>query len=270
MIDGAQTELAAGRARQAEDAADQAKSHFLAMMSHEMRTPLHAVIGFADAIAQAAQDNTTPLDRARMAEFSRAIHDAGQNLLGFVNNMLDVARIESGHVNLAEELIDVARLAREALRQIAPAARKAEIGLELALADETRLLRGDERQLRQVLGHLLGNAVKFTRAGGNVVVASAYGAQGDLTITVRDTGIGIPPEELERVFKPFGQIDTGLARRATGAGTGLYFCRAIVGAHGGTIRMASEPGCGTTVRIVLPATRLHPIAPPGQAARQPV
>lgn len=228
------------------------------MMSHELRTPLNAVIGFSEAIGQAAADQATPLDRARVEEFSKAIHEAGQHLLGFVNNILDVARIETGNIDLADDLIDVFRLAEDCIRQLAPLARTTDISLDLAFARDTPWLRGDERQLRQAIGHLLGNAVKFTPSGGHVVVSADMRQDGGLALTIRDTGIGIAPEELERVFEPFSQLDNGLARRATGAGIGLYFCRAVLLAHGGTVRLESVEGHGTIAVVTLPAARLRP------------
>lgn len=244
-------------ARRAADAASLSKSRFLAMMSHELRTPLNAVIGFSDAIGQAAADHATALDRARLAEFSLEIHEAGEHLLAFVNNILDVARIESGNFDLADDLIDVLHLAEDCIRGLAPAARAADISLDLALDPDTPWLRGDERQLRQALGHLLGNAVKFTPAGGHIVFSAEMEQDGRLALMVRDSGIGIPPEDTERVFEPFSQLDNGLARRATGAGIGLYFCRAVLVAHGGTVHLQSAEGRGTTARVTLPASRLR-------------
>ena len=257
MTDARATEDELRRAQSAAEAASQAKSRFLATMSHELRTPLNAVIGFSDALTREATGNSTAaIDRGRVAEFSGAIQQAGQQLLTLINNILDVARIESGRFDLASDLIDIPHMIQGCVRQVAQAAQAAAVSLEITVQPGLPRLRADERRLRQVLAHLLSNAVKFTHAGGRVVVSAETAPDRDLLIRMRDSGIGIPPEDLERVFEPFHQLDTGLARRAPGAGLGLYFSRALVQAHGGRLKLESEPGTGTTATIQLPHTRL--------------
>ncbi len=244
-------------ARAAAEAASQAKSRFLATMSHELRTPLNAVIGFSDALMREANaPGNVPIDRARAAEFAAAIQQAGQHLLNLINNILDVARIESGRFELASDLIDLPHLLQGCVRSCAPASRSAEVSIDTSIRPGIPRLRGDERRLRQVIAHLLANAIKFTPAGGKVLVSTEIGTDRDLRICVRDNGIGIAAEDIERVFEPFHQLDTGLARRAPGAGIGLYFCRALVQAHGGELKLESQPGQGTLATIRLPHTRL--------------
>jgi signal transduction histidine kinase len=245
------------RAQGAAEAASQAKSRFLATMSHELRTPLNAVIGFSDALTrEATARGDAPVDRERVAEFAGAIQQAGQHLLGLINNILDVARIESGRFDLASDPIDLPHMVQGCVRQAAQAAQAAEVSIEVSIRPGLPRLRGDERRLRQVIAHLLANAIKFTQGGGQVVIGAEMASDHDLLINVSDSGIGIPAEDIERVFEPFHQLDTGLARRVPGAGLGLYFCRALVQAHGGSLKLSSRPAEGTTATVRLPHTRL--------------
>jgi signal transduction histidine kinase len=240
------------RAKEAAEAANQAKSRFLATMSHELRTPLNAVIGFSDALMHEAANPS----RERIADYAGQINDAGRHLLGLINIILDVARIESGRIDFAADTVDVARLVRTCLRQADAAAQAAEIALVSDVADDVPPLRADERRLQQVLNHLLSNAVKFTEACGTVTVGASREPDGKLVLFVRDTGIGIPEEDLERVFEPFTQLDSSLARRFQGAGLGLYVSRALVTGHGGELVLRSLPGVGTLAEIRMSAERV--------------
>jgi signal transduction histidine kinase len=254
------------RAKETAEAAHTARSRFLATMSHELRTPLNAVIGYSEALAReasVAQDRGDPLDAEQIAHFTRraiefanTINQAGHDLLTLVNNMIDVARIEAGRFDLASDRIELPHLLAGCLRQVSAAARTAEVTIQTHVPPDLPVLLADERRLRQSLLHLMTNAINFTGAGGSVRIAAALAPEGDLLLSVADTGIGISEADQERVFEPFFQVDSGLSRRTSGSGLGLYFARALIGAHGGTLTLSSRQGHGTTVVVRLPRNRL--------------
>ena len=240
------------RAKEVAEAANQAKSRFLATMSHELRTPLNLVIGFSDALLH---ESTNP-SRAQIEDYAQQINEAGHHLLGLINSILDVARIESGRFDFAADAVDVLRLVQSAARLSDASAQAAEIVLLTEVPDALPAIRADERRLRQALGHLLSNALKFTEPGGTVIVGAAQEPGGGLLLFVRDSGIGIAEQDLDRVFEPFTQLDATLARRFQGAGLGLYVSRALVVGHGGELTLRSTPGEGTVAEIRLPADRV--------------
>jgi signal transduction histidine kinase len=259
VTDYRRAEEALRREREAAEAASSAKSQFLATMSHELRTPLNAVIGYSEALAREANDRFGAEREGdfakRAAEFAGTINQAGHDLLGFINNILDVARIESGRFELATDRIEVTNLINVCVRQASAEARTAEVSIWVDIAKDLPVLHGDERRLRQVLLHILSNAVAFTRPGGTVRVGASLSNDGDLLIRVVDSGIGIAEGDQARVFEPFVHLDSSLSRRARGAGLGLYVARALMTEHGGEVGLTSAPGAGTTITLRLPSNR---------------
>jgi signal transduction histidine kinase/PAS domain-containing protein len=241
------TESELDRARIAAENGNAAKSQFLATMSHELRTPLNAIIGYSDALKTGA----VPLTESRARDYAGHIHEAGTMLLAIIDDILDLSRIEAGRMRLSVDVCTVADIVAAAMRMTQPAA----VGVGVTLAaegDPALTVAADSQRLTQVVVNLLTNAVKFTPAGGTVSMRSF--AEGDTVhIVVRDTGIGIQPENLERVMQPFGQVESPYSRRHGGAGLGLPIARSLVELHGGHLVLDSVPGQGTTVEVVLPA-----------------
>jgi len=254
------------RAKEVAESASQAKSRFLATMSHELRTPLNAVIGFSEALLQEAVKPSAP----RVNEFATQINQAGRQLLGLINGILDVARIESGRSDLACDRIDVARLIHNCARLADAAAQSAEVTLIADVPNDMPPLTADERRLQQALNHLVSNAVKFTQPGGTVTVGAAVESDGRLRLFVRDTGIGIAANDIDRVFEPFSQLDNALSRRFQGAGLGLYVARALVNDHGGVLSLQSTPAEGTLAEIRLPAERVMSLIGSQASAHAPL
>jgi signal transduction histidine kinase len=233
------------RARAAAEAGSEAKSRFLATMSHELRTPLSAVIGYSEALL----DQPEP---ALVREFAGAVRQAGRQLLAMIDDILDVARAGGPDEAPDRPPVDIAALAEAiaaATQEEATAA-----GIALGVEAQPRLPRArvDERRLRRVLTALVGNAVKFTPAGGSVRLVARRDPEGGLAIDVADTGIGMAPEDIPRAFEPFTQLDSSHARHFPGSGLGLHLARMLAEAMGATLSLDSSPGSGTTATLRLP------------------
>ncbi|MEO0035049.1 MAG: hypothetical protein RLZZ501_1072, partial [Pseudomonadota bacterium] len=228
---------------------------FLATVSHELRTPLNAVIGFSEALLSRALG---PLDPAQVQDYLDLIHTAGQHLGALINDILDVSRVELGHLDLADDEIDPAELMTSVRLLLSPHATDAGIRLTSDLPPALPRFRADLRRLRQALLNLVTNAIKFTPAGGTVTLRVRADAAG-LRIEVEDTGIGIPPEHHGRVWQPFFQADAEHARSHDGAGLGLAIVKRLIEAQGGTVGLDSAPGQGTRVTIHLPLERIRPV-----------
>ena len=240
-----------GRADAAEGA-NRAKSAFLAHVSHELRTPLNAIIGFSEILRAEPQG---PLGSDRYRDYVGDIHNSGNHLLKLVNDLLDMAKAEAGRLEIREDVVDMQDVVRACAALLDPMCKSADVELQVAVTANDRCLRGDEVRLRQILLNLLNNAVKFTPPGGRVSLEIAWNAQNAMTVEIRDTGIGIAPEDLSRVLQPFGQAGDIMTRRHQGTGLGLPLTKALVELHGGRLQIESELGQGTVVHIVFPAER---------------
>jgi signal transduction histidine kinase/DNA-binding response OmpR family regulator len=266
VTDRVVAERALAEARDAADAANQAKSRFLAMVSHEIRTPLNGILGMADLLLE------TPLTPEQKT-YAKAVRTSGDTLLSLIEEILDFSKIEAGKLDIEARPFALAALVEEVVELLAPRAQAK--GLEIASYVDERLpgrVAGDAARLRQVLLNLLGNAVKFTEHGGVAVIAEPGVWEGEVAILVRDTGIGIAPEQQQRIFEDFEQVDSGTARRFSGTGLGLSISRRIVERMGGRIAVESMPGAGATFTITLPLATAEPMpetgfAPPDLAGR---
>ena len=241
------------QARYAADMANRAKSEFLATMSHELRTPINAVIGFAQIMHSELHG---PLGSPRYLAYAQDIQDSAGHLLTLVNDVLDVSRIEAGHVVLMRERVALDGLFAACERLIAPRAEAKGIRLSIDPGQVSSELFVDPRFMKQALVNLLANAVKFTPGGGRVRLSAGQTCCGQVRLRVADSGIGIPPDQLQRIFEPFVQADGSLSRRFEGSGLGLMLVRSLAELHGGTVAIDSAPDAGTTAEIRLPASTL--------------
>jgi PAS domain S-box-containing protein len=239
--------------------ANRSKSEFLANMSHELRTPLNAIIGFSQVI----RDQLFGPDQVRYVDYARDIHESGHLLLDLINDILDMSKLEAGKHVLYEEELQVGNVVEICLNIMKSRAIEGAVKLTTEGLERLPRVWAEERALKQVLLNLLSNAVKFTPRGGQVHVDGKLTDEGEFAIAVSDTGIGIPSDVLPHLFAPFRQGDNSISRRFGGSGLGLAISRRLVDLHGGRIEVASKPGDGTTVTILLPADRV--ISPPEPA-----
>jgi two-component system cell cycle sensor histidine kinase PleC len=232
------------------ETANASKTAFLANMSHELRTPLNAILGFSEIIAQ---ECFGPTGSPRYKEYAGDIHTSGAHLLSLINDLLDVAKIEAGKMDIDPNPLDVRKTFESALKIMAPKTREKHQELIIDSESDTPPLFADERALKQILINLVSNASKFTPEGGRISVIASRAPSGDFQIMVEDNGPGIPREKLDRIFTPFNQVDNRYDRQAGGTGLGLALVRGLSELHGGRAWIESEYGHGCRVFVVLPS-----------------
>jgi signal transduction histidine kinase/CheY-like chemotaxis protein len=238
-------------ARDAAEAANAAKSHFLANMSHELRTPLNAIIGYSEMLMEEAEDSGV----TSLVPDLGKIRDSGKHLLGLINDVLDLSKIEAGRMDLYLETFDVSDMLTNVTSTIRPLVLKNESTLEVIAAKDLGVIHADLTRVRQVLLNLLSNACKFTAHGHiRLEALRADGTEGDeIVFRVSDSGIGMTPEQVARLFRPFTQADASTTRKYGGTGLGLTITKHFVEMMGGTVEVESESGRGTTFTVRLPA-----------------
>lgn len=243
------------------EAANRAKSEFLANMSHELRTPLNAIIGFSELMQSGLFG---PLGSERYEEYVRDIQGSGNYLLGVINDILDMSKIEAGRFSIDREQIDLCPLVRETVRVISLQAAQKSITIETKIAD-SMTLNADRRAIKQIAINLLSNAVKFTGPGGKISLR-ARKMSGAVILTIEDNGCGIPREALKKLGKPFEQVENQFTKSHAGSGLGLAISRSLAQLHGGALKIRSTAGVGTIVSVRIPVKKKAASQPSRKAA----
>lgn len=239
-----------GAKRAAEEASAQ-KSDLLAKISHEIRTPLNAIIGFAEVMLE---ERFGPIGNERYRDYLKDVHSSGAHVISLVNDLLDLAKVEAGRLELAFTSVNLNDLVSACVTLLQPQAARERIVMRTSFAPKLPPVVADERSMRQIALNLVSNAVKFTDAGGQVIVSTALTDRGEVAFRVRDTGIGMSEQEVETALEPFRQLAT--ARRRGGTGLGLPLTKALVEANRGSLKISSQPNEGTLVEVIFPPTRV--------------
>lgn len=248
-----ETELALRKAMVESDLASRSKSEFLANMSHELRTPLNAIIGFSDIIKSQAFG---PVGANEYLDYARDINEGGKRLLQVINDILDVSRVATGDRQLNEGLVDLNKIVISAAEILAPKIEASHIVFSNYITEESPKLIGEAHAIKQMIINLLSNSVKYTPAGGRISITQQMDADGQLHISITDTGIGLTDAEIETALSPFGQVETNLDRADSGTGLGLTLVQSLMSLHGGAFELFSQKGIGTTATLVFPPKRV--------------
>ena len=239
------------KAKEIAETANRTKSEFLANMSHELRTPLNAIIGFSEMMEQQLLGQISD----KYQEYAGSIRNSGTHLLEIINDILDIARVESGDIELIEETFTLLTAIEASVRLIDERARTKDIKIAIDVAPDLPQIFADNRKIKQVLINLLSNAVKFTDEGGEITVTAQLIDSG-IAVTVSDSGIGMRASDIPTALAPFGQVDGTLERKFEGTGLGLPLSMTLIEIHGGTLKIDSVFERGTTVTVTLPKERL--------------
>ncbi|MBT4699814.1 MAG: hypothetical protein HOB79_01955 [Rhodospirillaceae bacterium] len=235
----------------AAEAANRAKTAFLAHMSHVLRTPLNSIIGFSEVLREQIFGQLGE----RNQEYADNIHHSGVHLLSLISDILDISKVEVGELQPYDEDVPIADIAVDYVAMMRPKAIEKGLRMEIEAPNNLPLLRMDLRHLKQILLNLLSNAIKFTGRGGQIVLACENGPVGGTRISVTDTGIGIPPSDQAKVFEPFSQVSNPEIRSGEGTGLGLYLVKSLTELNGGQVSLVSKVGDGTTVSLTFPVER---------------
>lgn len=254
ITDRKSAELKLREAKIQSDLANRAKSEFLANMSHELRTPLNAIIGFSEIIKD---EVLGPVSNRQYWEYSNDIYQSGARLLNIINDILDVSRIEAGDRHLNESVIDVRKLVQSSLEFIGPRAEEGKLKISnMVDGDDIPQLIGEALAVKQILLNLLSNAVKYTPEGGRITLSYEVDGEGQLRLSVTDTGVGLNETEIEKALSPFGQVDSAFSRSGSGTGLGLTLVDSLIRMHNGRLELFSQKGIGTTATVIFPASRV--------------
>jgi len=230
-----------------------ARGTFVAATSHELRTPLNAIIGFSEVLKT---EMFGPLANDRYKEYAGIIHDSGNRLLGLINDLLDMAKLDAGKLEMHFGSVEVLKVIVDCVRGVEPLAKQSNVGISVAVFDRVDRLKADDQRLHQMVLNLLSNAVKFTPEGGEVCV-SVFRRGRSIAIAVSDNGIGIKDDDIAKVLEPFAQVGGGGQRHA-GTGLGLPLTKELAERHGGSLSIESAIGVGTTMTLVLPEEPSEP------------
>jgi len=228
--------------------ANRLKSDFLANMSHELRTPMNAIIGFSELLI----DKRVGDLNAKQLDYLKDIHASGSHLLQLINDILDIAKIESGKTELVIDTFSITAAIEEVIKVVKPIADKKGVHITIEMSDAVDKIAADKNKFKQILFNLTSNAIKFNQTDGNVLVKTELCDDGFFVLKVTDTGIGIAQENMRKLFIPFVQLDTGTARKHEGTGLGLALTKTIIELHGGTISVESTLGQGSTFSVKMP------------------
>jgi two-component system cell cycle sensor histidine kinase PleC len=253
-----QAKLNSDEARRRAESANLAKSRFLATMSHELRTPLNAVLGFSEVMkSELFGPHAVPAYK----EYSSDIHASGQHLLMLINEILDLSRVEAGRYELKEEPVSLTGVVEECRRLLSMRIERRHLDITEAFESDLPRIWADERAVRQVTLNLLTNAIKFTPQGGSIVIKVGWTKTGGQYVSIRDTGPGIPPEEIPIVLSSFGRGSFAQKNAEEGTGLGLPIVQGLVELHGGEFRLNSTPRFGTEVIVIFPPERVMDTLP---------
>lgn len=245
---------------------NEAKTEFLAQVSHEFRTPLNAILGFSEVIRD---EHFGPLKNDRYLDYAGSIHNSGVHLLGLIDDVMEVSKTDLKRRAPEEEWFDVRKVIAEARELVAESHRGEDRTRELYVEASLPQLRGDRRMLKQILINLISNAEKYTPEQGTIRIRATLLSAGGVEIAISDTGIGIAADEVSNALAPFGRVKAGLAMRRNGTGLGLTLAKSLTELHGGEMRIDSVKGSGTTIRVRWPRDRVEPLPPRPRGKRRP-